>query len=59
MWRYVAIVGKERMVTVDLPRGAVFYAVLAAFVLMFVRAVQNFIRDRSRAADDVSESRGA
>ena len=30
-WRYVAIVGNERMVTVNLPRGIVFYAVLAAF----------------------------
>lgn len=45
LWRYVAIVGRERMVTIDLPRGLVFYAVLAAFVLMFLRAVQVFVRD--------------
>ncbi len=45
MWRYVAVVGSERMVTVDLPRGIVFYTVLAAFALMFLRAVQNFIKD--------------
>ena len=47
-WRYVAIVGGERMVTVDLPRGIVFYAVLAAFALMFVRAIQVFIGDMRR-----------
>ncbi|PSJ58400.1 TRAP transporter small permease [Kumtagia ephedrae] len=45
MWRYVSIVGRERMVTVDLPRGIVFYAVLAAFVLMLARAVQVFVGD--------------
>lgn len=48
MWRYVAIVGSERMVTVDLPRGVVFYAVLAAFVLMLLRAMQNFWKDMTR-----------
>lgn len=47
MWRYVSIVGKERMVTVNLPRGVVFYTVLIAFALMTLRAVQNFIRDLS------------
>jgi TRAP-type C4-dicarboxylate transport system permease small subunit len=36
------------MVTVDLPRGIVFYAVLAAFALMFVRAIQVFIGDMRR-----------
>ena len=44
MWRYVAVVGKERMVTVDLPRGIVFYTVLVAFVLMLLRAVQASVR---------------
>lgn len=49
LWRYVGIVGSERMVTVDLPRGLVFYSVLAGFVLMTLRALQNFVRDlRSR-----------
>jgi TRAP-type C4-dicarboxylate transport system permease small subunit len=45
MWRYVSIVGRERMVTVNLPRGIVFYTVLAAFALMTFRAAQNFVRD--------------
>jgi TRAP-type C4-dicarboxylate transport system, small permease component len=45
MWRYIGIVGKERMVTVNLPRGYVFYTVFAAFALMLVRSVQNFIKD--------------
>lgn len=44
MWRYVEIVGSERMVTVDLPRGLVFYSVLAGFVLMLLRALQRFVR---------------
>ncbi|MNT67194.1 hypothetical protein D3C72_2053170 [compost metagenome] len=33
------------MVTVDLPRGSVFYTVLAAFALMFLRSVQNLVKD--------------
>jgi len=45
MWRYVSIVGRERMVTIDLPRGLVFYSVFAAFGLMALRAVQRFIID--------------
>lgn len=45
MWRYVGIVGGERMVTVDLPRGIVFYTVLVAFVLMLLRSVQNIVND--------------
>ena len=45
MWRYLEIVGDERMVTVDLPRGIVFYTVFAAFALMFLRALHNFIKD--------------
>lgn len=40
LWRYVAIVAHERMVTVDLPRSIVFYTVLVAWVLMLVRALQ-------------------
>lgn len=40
LWRYVSIVAHERMVTVDLPRWIVFYTVLAAWVLMLLRAVQ-------------------
>ncbi|MDS9466098.1 TRAP transporter small permease [Paracoccus sp. MBLB3053] len=45
MWRYIDVVGNERMVTVDLPRGFVFYTVFLAFVLMALRALQNFVRD--------------
>ena len=40
LWRYVGIVAKERMVTIDLPRSLVFYTVLAAFVLMLIRSIQ-------------------
>lgn len=40
LWRYVGIVHKERMVTVNLPRSIVFYAVFAAWVLMLLRALQ-------------------
>ena len=39
-WRYVGIVAGERMVTIDLPRGIVFWSVFVAFVLMLIRAVQ-------------------
>lgn len=60
MWRYLEIVGEERMVTVDLPRGYVFYTVFAAFALMFLRAVHNLIKDltgprtiREQAQDDL------
>ncbi|MFD1882469.1 TRAP transporter small permease [Paracoccus pacificus] len=45
MWRYIGIVGGERMVTVDLPRGPVFYTIFIAFVLMTLRALQNFVKD--------------
>lgn len=47
-WRYTSIVARERMVTIDLPRNVVFYAVFAAFLLMFVRAIVVFIRDVRR-----------
>jgi TRAP-type C4-dicarboxylate transport system permease small subunit len=40
LWRYVGIVARERMVTVDLPRSIVFYSVFAAFVLMLLRSIQ-------------------
>jgi TRAP-type C4-dicarboxylate transport system permease small subunit len=40
LWRYVAIVAQERMVTVNLPRSVVFYSVFAAFVLMLLRSIQ-------------------
>ena len=40
LWRYVHLVHRERMVTVDLPRWLLYYAVLAAWVLMLLRAIQ-------------------
>ena len=48
MWRYVAIVAHERMVTVNLPRSIVFYSVMAGFVLMFLRSIQVFIANQRR-----------
>lgn len=61
MWRYMEIVGSERMVTVDLPRGIVFYTVFAAFALMFLRSLQNLIKDltgtstvREQAQENIS-----
>lgn len=58
LWRYVSIVGGERMVTVDLPRGIVFYSVLISFALMFIRAVQVFVTDirRGDAVADPQET---
>ncbi|MCV3211219.1 TRAP transporter small permease [Mesorhizobium sp. YC-39] len=43
LWRYVGIVHRERMVTINLPRNIVFYSVFAGFVLMMLRAVQVFV----------------
>ncbi|MFI0844534.1 TRAP transporter small permease [Mesorhizobium sp. IMUNJ 23232] len=48
MWRYVSIVARERMVTVDLPRRWFFYLVLAGFVLMFIRSIQVAISNYKR-----------
>jgi len=60
MWRYVSIVGDEKMVTINAPRAPMFYAVVAAFVLMFVRAVQVFVRDlRDRRSPLESDPTGA
>ncbi|GLQ54022.1 TRAP transporter small permease [Devosia nitrariae] len=47
-WRYTGIVSRERMVTIDLPRNIVFYAVFAGFALMLVRSVIKFIADIRR-----------
>ena len=48
MWRYVQIVADEEMVTIDLPRNIVFYSVLAAFVLMLLRAIVVFVANMRR-----------
>lgn len=60
-WRYLDIVGSERMVTVDLPRGIVFYSVFGSFVLMALRQIYNFYKDmtsektvREKAAEAVT-----
>lgn len=48
MWRYISIVGHERMTTVNLPRGPFFYLVLVGFVLMFLRSVQVLVQNWRR-----------
>lgn len=48
LWRYVGIVHRERMVTIDLPRNIVFYAVFAAFALMTLRSIQVFVANVRR-----------
>ena len=48
MWRYVSIVGHERMTTVSLPRSPFFYLVFAGFVLMFVRSGQVLVQNWRR-----------
>jgi len=40
VWVYIQIIGDESMTTINLPKDYVYYAVLAGFVLMFVRSVQ-------------------
>jgi len=40
IYRYVSIVGHERMTTVNLPRSPFFWLVFAGFALMFLRSVQ-------------------
>jgi TRAP-type C4-dicarboxylate transport system permease small subunit len=40
VWVYIRIIGDESMTTINLPKDYVYYAVLAGFVLMFVRSVQ-------------------
>jgi len=40
VWVYIQIIGDEQMTTINFPKNYVYYAVLAGFVLMFVRSVQ-------------------
>lgn len=40
VWVYIQIIGDKSMTTINLPKDYVYYAVLAGFVLMFVRSVQ-------------------
>ena len=53
IWRYVSLVGHERMITLDVSRGWIFNTVLAAFALMCLRAVQRLVSRRG-APDTVS-----
>lgn len=46
VWRYVSLVGHERMITLDLSRAWIFNTVLAAFVLMCLRAIQRLASRR-------------
>ena len=51
-WRYVGIVAGERMVTIDLPRGIVFWSVFAAFVLiLLIICPQGLLGLAERASD--------
>jgi TRAP-type C4-dicarboxylate transport system permease small subunit len=38
VYKYASLIGDERMTMIDLPKSIVFYTVLAAFVLMTLRA---------------------
>ena len=40
VWKYASLIPDEMMTTVDLPKSIVFYAVLIAFALMTLRAIQ-------------------
>ncbi|WP_029004463.1 TRAP transporter small permease [Azorhizobium doebereinerae] len=40
MWRYIGLVGDEPMVMIQASKGIVYWAVLAAFALMLLRAIQ-------------------
>ena len=48
VWRYLPIVENERMISLDLPRSALFYTILISFVLMTLRSVQVFIGNLRR-----------
>lgn len=46
VWRYVSLVGHERMITIEMSRAWILNTVLAAFVLMCLRAVQRLASRR-------------
>lgn len=58
VWVYIQIIGDELMTTINLPKDYVYYAVLAGFVLMFVRSVQVAIQ-HSRQGYSILERPGA
>ena len=39
VWVYIEIIGEERMTTIKIQKGFVYYAVLLGFVLMFGRSI--------------------
>ncbi len=48
IYKYASIISDEMMVTVQLPKAIVFYAVIAAFAMMTIRAVQVAIENFRR-----------
>lgn len=48
VWHYADVVSRERMVTINLPKGIVFYTVFAGFALMMLRQIQVFVVDLRR-----------
>ncbi len=40
VWRFMSLIEGESMTTIELPKNLVYGAVLAGFVLMFVRSIQ-------------------
>ena len=48
IWRFVEMVAHQRMISIDVPRSFLFYALFAAFFLMFLRAIQVFVADIKR-----------
>ena len=48
VWVYIQIIGEERMTTIKIEKGFVYYTVLLGFVLMFGRAIQIAIENWRR-----------
>ena len=48
VWVYIQIIGEERMTTIKIQKGFVYYAVLLGFVLMFGRSIQIAIENWRR-----------
>jgi len=48
VWVYIQIIGSERMTTIKIEKGFVYYAVLLGFVLMFGRSIQIAIENWRR-----------
>ena len=48
VWVYIQIIGSERMTTIKIEKGFVYYTVLLGFVLMFGRSIQIAIENWRR-----------